>query len=223
MRFADLVATAGAVAAAQGRRRKVALIADLLIRLGRDEVAVGAGLLAGGPLQGRLGVGWQTLESVEAIPAAEPSLELLDVDRALDDLAAATGPGSRQQRLGLLGEVFGRATVPEQRYLRGVLLGELRQGALEGVLTQAIAAAWGLDEAPAASTETSSCWTARRWRCGPTVAPRRSRTRCAAPPCCGRSSSTCWRSAESTCSTRRSWSDASAWLGWSRRRVVSPA
>jgi ATP-dependent DNA ligase len=74
-------------------------------------------------------VGWQTLEAVEVTLAAEPSLELLDVDRALDDLAAATGPGSRQQRLGLL------------------------------------------DEGPAASTVTSSCSTARRWRCGPTVAP----------------------------------------------------
>lgn len=72
-------------------------------------------------------------------PAEAPTLDLLAVNRALEELAGFHGPGSRTARLDTLGELLAAATADEQRFLRGLVLGELRQGALEGVATQAIA------------------------------------------------------------------------------------
>jgi DNA ligase 1 len=146
MRFETLVRTAAEVADAPARRGKVALLAGLLRRLAEDEVALAAGLLSGRPRQGRIGVAWATLDRIEVEPAPEPSLELLDVDGALSALLAAVGSGSRAERLALLTDLFARATAAEAAFLRGLLQGELRQGALEGVLAQAIAAAWSVDE-----------------------------------------------------------------------------
>jgi DNA ligase 1 len=147
MRFADLVQVADQVAATPARREKVALLASALARLAPEEVEIGAGFLAGQPRQGRVGVGGRTLDEVDAPPAAAPTLELGDVDRALADLQAATGPGSRHARQTLLQELFAAATAAEARFLRALMTGGLRQGALEGVLVQAIAAAWDVDEA----------------------------------------------------------------------------
>jgi DNA ligase 1 len=147
MRFADLVHVAERVAATPPRRAKVALLAEALARLGPDQIEIGAGFLAGQPRQGRVGVGGRTLDEVDAPPAAAPTLDLGDVDRALAELQSATGPGSRQQRRTLLRELFAAATAAEAGFLRALLTGDLRQGALEGVLVQAVAVAWGLDEA----------------------------------------------------------------------------
>jgi DNA ligase 1 len=147
MRFAELVATATAVAATSSRKGKVALLAELLARLPEGEIGVAAGYLAGQPPQGRVGVGWQTLQEVDVPPASEPALEIRDVHAALDAIAALSGPGSRQEREAQLAELLGRATREEAGFLRALLLGDLRQGALAGVLLQAIAAAWSLDEA----------------------------------------------------------------------------
>jgi DNA ligase 1 len=146
VRLADLVTTAREVAGTPSRRRKIALLAEALRRLDRDEVAVGAGYLAGQPRQERLGVGWRTLHAVDWAPAAEPPLALAQVDAALERVAGATGPGSRSARRAALADLFTRATAAEQEFLRGLILGELRQGALAGILAQAVAAAWDLDE-----------------------------------------------------------------------------
>jgi DNA ligase 1 len=147
MRLAELVATTAEVASTRSRTRKVALLADLLARLDDDEVALGAGYLAGQPRQGRIGVAWATLATVDAEPAREPTLELRDVDRLLEVVETSTGRGSRAERHELLAALFGRATASEGRFLRALLQGDLRQGALAGVVTQAIAAAWSIDEA----------------------------------------------------------------------------
>jgi DNA ligase-1 len=143
MRLADLAATSRAVAETSSRLEKVALLAECLRRLAPGELAVAAAWLAGELPQGRLGVGWAALERARAgaTPAAEASLDLAEVDGALSRIAAASGPGSATERRRFLGAVLARSTPPEQEFLARLLLGELRQGALEGVLVEAVARA----------------------------------------------------------------------------------
>jgi ATP-dependent DNA ligase I len=139
MRFAELAGASERVAATSKRGEKTALLAGLLRSATPDEAAVAVGLLVGQPRQGRIGVGWSTLSKLDAAAAAEPSLEVEEVDRWLGDLAAVSGPGSTARRRELLRDVFSRATAAEQRLLWGVFSGELRQGALDGVMIDAIA------------------------------------------------------------------------------------
>jgi DNA ligase 1 len=147
VRFADLVAASADVAATRSRRQKVDVLAATLRSLAPEEVEVGASLLAGVPRQERLDVGWRTLQHIRPAPAPTRALDVLDVHRALDELAAAKGPGSRQAKTGILEELLGAATGEEQRFLARLIIGELRQGALEGMVAQGIAEAWGLPEA----------------------------------------------------------------------------
>ncbi|HSU00786.1 MAG TPA: ATP-dependent DNA ligase [Geodermatophilus sp.] len=141
MLFADVVAASAAVAATRSRTAKATAIADLLRRADGDEVRPVPAWLAGDPLQGRLGVGWRTLGRLAHDPAAAPQLTVPDVDRALTELAGTTGTGSAARREALLEQLFTAATADEQRFLVRLLTGELRQGALEGVVLDAIAAA----------------------------------------------------------------------------------
>jgi DNA ligase 1 len=139
--FADVVAASAAVAATRSRTAKAAAIADLLHRADGEEVRAVTAWLAGEPLQGRLGVGWRTLGRLAHDPAAAPRLTVPAVDRALTELAGTTGAGSAARREALLGQLFTAATADEQRFLLRLLTGELRQGALEGVVLDAIATA----------------------------------------------------------------------------------
>ena len=91
---------------------------------------------------GRIGVGWATMSSVNGF--ARPrcaTLCVLDVDRSLRSIEAMGGDGVQAARRGELARLLGAATADEQRLLRGILSGELRQGALAGVLTTAVAKA----------------------------------------------------------------------------------
>ncbi|MGQ0481395.1 MAG: ATP-dependent DNA ligase [Pseudonocardia sp.] len=144
MLLAEIVATSAAVGATRSRKAKVQLLAAVLRRLAGEEVAPAVGWLAGEPRQGRTGTGWRTLAAVSAGPAAEPTLTVAGVDATLDALLAATGPGSVARRAELLGGLLGTATTDEQDFLRRLLVGELRHGALEGVLVEAVAAAAGV-------------------------------------------------------------------------------
>jgi len=146
--LADVVATSAAVGATRSRKAKTAALADLLRRAGHDEIEPATAWLAGEPRQSRLGTGWRTLAGIDAAPAERPALQVAAVERALDRLAATTGAGSTARRAALLGELFGAATAEEQHFLRRLLTGELRQGALDGVMLEAIAAA---AEVPAAA------------------------------------------------------------------------
>jgi DNA ligase-1 len=139
----DLVAASQQVAGTSARSRKVAILADLLRRLDTDEVAIAVGFLSGLPRQGRVGIGYSTIYSIEAGPAAEPSLSLSDVDRAISEIQAATGSGSSSRRKEILDELLGRATAEEAGFLRRLATGELRQGALGGVMADAVAKAAG--------------------------------------------------------------------------------
>jgi DNA ligase-1 len=96
-------------------------------------------------LQGRTGIGWRTLSGLDVEPAAEPSLSVDDVEAALDRLAAMAGSGTGvgARRAAELTALLGAATADEGRFLVRLLGGELRQGALEGLMLEAVAAAAG--------------------------------------------------------------------------------
>ena len=144
MRFVELATASEHVTATTKRGEKTSLLAALLRSMTPDEAAVAVGLLTGQPRQGRIGVGWSALSKLDVADAEEPSLEVLEIDRWLSALAAESGPGSTARRRDLLADVFARATAPEQRLLWGVFSGELRQGALDGVMVDAIARGAGV-------------------------------------------------------------------------------
>ncbi|MEH0109384.1 ATP-dependent DNA ligase [Tersicoccus sp. MR15.9] len=137
----DVVATTTAVTATRSRLAKVDALADLLRRLDPDDVAPAVGFLIGRPRQGRVGVGYRSIGAITGDPAAEPSLTVADLDVFLDRLLATTGSGSDAVRSRDLAALMARATAAEQDFIARVLLGDVRTGALEGVLTDAVAAA----------------------------------------------------------------------------------
>ncbi|WP_068277488.1 ATP-dependent DNA ligase [Aldersonia kunmingensis] len=147
MLLANVVATSAALGETRSRRAKIELLARLLGELATDEVEPAVAWLAGAPRQGRTGTGWRTLAAARGEPAAEASLSVGDVDRLLTDLVGATGAGSVARRQAVLGSLFGAATAPEQEFLIRLLTGELRQGALEGIMADAVAAASGVPQA----------------------------------------------------------------------------
>jgi DNA ligase-1 len=141
MLFADVVATSDAVASTRARSAKIAALADLLGRLAPGEVEAAIGFLTGEPRQRRIGVGWAMVSRLDSTPATTPVLTIGDVDRAVDGLLATTGSGSVVGRQQILRDVFDRATAAEVDFLRRLLVGELRQGALAGLMSDAIARA----------------------------------------------------------------------------------
>jgi DNA ligase-1 len=142
MRFADIVEVSGAVSRTASRLEKIALLGDLLARLPHDDIAIAVPLLSGEPRQGRFGIGGAQLTAMRDVPsAAAPTLAIHDVDQTFDRLAQVTGAGSAALRAQLLRQLFERATSAEQDFLLRLLFGELRQGALESVLADAVARA----------------------------------------------------------------------------------
>lgn len=141
MLLAEIVEVSGAVAATQARTEKVDLLARTLRRLEPAEAAIAVSFLTGQPRQRKLGVGYATVYGVEASAAKGPTLQIMDVDECLEEIAATSGTGSKMKRESLLAGLLGRATVREQDFLRGMILRNLRQGALEGVMADAVASA----------------------------------------------------------------------------------
>ncbi|HEU0195419.1 MAG TPA: ATP-dependent DNA ligase [Gaiellales bacterium] len=144
MLFAELAATSEAVRETSSRRAKVDLLAGVIRSLEADEVAAAVAFLSGRLRQRQPGVGWASLRDLPT-PAATASLEITEVDGAFERLAALAGSGSQAERRTALAELFGQATAPEQAHLRGLIAGELRQGAQEGVMVDAVARAADLE------------------------------------------------------------------------------
>ncbi|MFF4548708.1 ATP-dependent DNA ligase [Streptomyces sp. NPDC001406] len=134
------------VAATAARSRKTALLAELFRDAEADDVPIVIPYLAGRLPQGRLGIGWKVL-SRKVPPAAQPSLTVREVDARLTELGKVSGPGSQAERARLVGELMGAATEDEQRFLFGLITGEVRQGALDAVAVEGLAAATGADAA----------------------------------------------------------------------------
>ncbi len=139
--LADLVATSATVGATRSRKAKVASLAALLDALAPEELEPAVGFLTGMPRQGRIGVGWRSVYGTDHVAAAEPSVGVLELDGILTELAGTSGSGSVAARQRLLAELFTRTTDAEADFVRRLLTGELRQGALAGVMTDAVAAA----------------------------------------------------------------------------------
>ena len=144
MQLIDVAAASAEVGATSSRLAKIARIADLLRRAGTEDdprlVAVVVSWLSGELPQRQIGVGWAALRSLPS-PADEPTLTVLRVDAAFSEIGQVAGKGSQARRAELVNGVFAAATETEQTFLRRLLGGELRQGALVGVMADAVAKA----------------------------------------------------------------------------------
>ncbi len=138
--LADVAAASADVGATSSRLAKAARLAEVLRTADPDDVAPVVAWLSGELPQRQIGVGWAALRALPP-PATGPSLRVDAVHRTFDELKALSGPGSQHRRTAVLAELFAAATEPEQTFLRRLLGGELRQGALLGVMTDAIARA----------------------------------------------------------------------------------
>ena len=147
MQLIDVATASTEVGASSARLVKIARIADLLTRAGEDgdarQVAVIVSWLSGDLPQRQIGVGWAALRSLPQ-PAQEPTLAVDAVDAAFTEIGAVAGKGSQSIRAGLVADLFSAATDVEQTFLRRLLGGELRQGALAGVMADAVAKAAGV-------------------------------------------------------------------------------
>ncbi|KAA1423365.1 ATP-dependent DNA ligase [Mumia zhuanghuii] len=140
MLLADVVATSRAVAGTRSRLAKRSAIAELLRRTEVDDLEVVVTYLAGELRQRRTGLGWASLRDLPS-PAAEPSLTVQEVDATFAAMAAMSGPGSQGERSNAAAALFGAATADEQRFLAGLISGDVRQGALDSVVLDALAEA----------------------------------------------------------------------------------
>lgn len=146
MQLARVIETSAAVAGTRSRTAKVAALAAALREAAPEEVALVTDYLAGRLPQRTVGVGWRGLQRLPG-GAAESTLTVGEVDAAFSGLQAMAGAGSAASRSGAVDDLFGRATEPEQRWLVGLVTGELRQGAGDGVMLKAVAAAADVPEA----------------------------------------------------------------------------
>ncbi|MGH2642010.1 MAG: ATP-dependent DNA ligase [Actinomycetota bacterium] len=141
MLLGEIAAASADVAATSSRLEKVARLSSVLAALAPGEVPIAVAYLSGVLPQGSIGVGWATLKDLPPPAPAPASLELLEVDGALTEIGSLAGAGSQTARRTALHDLFARATDDEQAFLRGLLMGEIRQGALEGVMVDAVARA----------------------------------------------------------------------------------
>lgn len=146
MLLIDLARTSAAVAADSARLAKIRHLAELLGRVGPDEAEIAIAYLSGELPQRQIGVGWRSLRDVPE-PRQVATATLTQVDALLERIKSQSGPGSQAARRELLGSLFGAATRQEQSFLQRLLTGELRQGALDGVMIEAIASAAGVPSA----------------------------------------------------------------------------
>ena len=142
MQLARLVEVVGKVRATTKKTEKTALLADFLRQTQAKETELAALYLSGALLQGKIGVGWRMIQDamVDDSRAGEP-LTLTEVDESFDAIAADQGPGSTERKIRSLRQLFERASAEERQFLAQLIMGELRQGALEGLILDAIAKA----------------------------------------------------------------------------------
>lgn len=145
MLLAEIVAASRAVAATRSRKAKAAALAECLRSAAAQDadLAVVVTWLAGGLRQRRTGLGWRSVSGLPE-PAPTPTLRVAEVDAVFEHLAGLAGPGSATARAAAAAELFGRATADEQRWLAGAITGEVRQGAMDALVQEGVAAAAGV-------------------------------------------------------------------------------
>ncbi len=142
MRFAAIAETSRRVTQFGGRRDKIGQLAALLATIPPHEIEIATAFLSGSIRQQRLGIGYAAIQEAAAGAAADaPSVELIEVDAVFERIAATVGKGSVETKQRLLRGLLSRLTRDEQQFLFGVIAGELRQGAVEGVMVEAVAKA----------------------------------------------------------------------------------
>jgi DNA ligase-1 len=141
MLLQSLVEVSKQVAGTSGRLAKIKLLADLLKQASADEIEIVIAYLSGTIRQAKVGVGWATLQKAKARAGTSASLQIRDVDETLEKISRMSGKGSAGEKQRLLSDLFSRATAEEQDFLFRLLSGELRQGALEGIMVEALAKA----------------------------------------------------------------------------------
>jgi len=139
--LAEVVRASAAVAATSSRLAKIRVIADCLRALAPEEIEIALPWLSGDIRQGKLALGYAALRAALGNPAPAASLTVKQVDGAFQGLKTIKGKGSAAAREGELKNLFAKATAAEQDFLLRLIVGELRQGALEGVMLEAVAAA----------------------------------------------------------------------------------
>lgn len=142
--LAKVVDTAKTVADSSARNDKVAALAELLTQVEPREAPIIVGLLTGEVRQGRIGVGWAAVRDLYIEVATTTTLSIAAVDAVMTELTTISGPGSKARRANLLEDLLGRATIDEADFVKTVLTGGLRQGALDGVMVTAVAKAAGV-------------------------------------------------------------------------------
>jgi len=147
MHFAELALTSEKLAATRSRTAKRDLIATLLSCAAPDERRAVVAWMSGTVLQGKLGIGWAEIGRIEAPPAETPALGVAEVEATFAALATTSGKGATVKRRALLVGLLEHATLLEQGFLKRLMLGELRQGGLEGVMVEGIAKATELEPA----------------------------------------------------------------------------
>jgi DNA ligase-1 len=155
MLLSDVVRASSTVGSTRSRKAKVEALAGALNAAAPDEVETATSYLSGVLRQRRTGLGWRGLMSLPD-PADESSLTIEEVHGYFDRISRMSGPGSQGARAALVSELFGRATAEEQTYLRNLVTGELRQGALDALMLEAIAVAAGVP-APAVRRAAMLC------------------------------------------------------------------
>jgi len=148
MRLVELVETSQRVGATRRRKEKAERLAGCLSRMSVEELRVGAMFLAGELPMGKIGLGYAKVSAARDVPPAlEACLEVLEVQDVLTHIRDDEGPGSAGRRMDRLRHLLGRATADEQAFLARLVVGELRHGALEGLMVEAIAKATEVDVA----------------------------------------------------------------------------
>jgi len=144
MLFADLVETSRKVASTSKRLEKIQILSQFLAQLHPDEAEAAVAFLSGLTRQGRIGAGYALIRELASPPALNASLMITEVDAVFAEFLSIQGVGSVKRKRDLMHSVFSRSTSAEQQFLTGLLLGEIRQGALEGVMVDALARAAGI-------------------------------------------------------------------------------
>lgn len=159
MKLKTLAELSLSLAAEPGRSAKVLAVAGVLAGARAEQVATITSWLVGELTQGKVGLGWAALQKALAVPggaevetvdrAGAAGLEIIELDQAFTDISAMSGAGSAARKLAALSAIIGRADGDERRFIAGLVSGELRQGAQEGLILAATAKAFGVPEAAA--------------------------------------------------------------------------
>jgi len=145
MKLHELVDLSAQVTRSSGRLAKIGHLAECLRRLEPEEIPIAVAYLCGELPQGKIGIGWSMLkDAVAGPPGGGAALTLVDTDVCFESIRQTTGPGSSRRRAELLASLAGRASERERDFLQRLVMGEMRHGALEGVVMEAVARAAGV-------------------------------------------------------------------------------